>query len=144
MDTDDILDEKTYETRKLIAATFIQRSSAFLLDVILFFILSYGFHKLLRLAPYYIQFLTNYWMQLLILIALYYIYFDGGENNATLGKQIIGIRLLNEQKQAVSYFVSAQHFFSSVILFFGYFIQLGNEKRQTLADKYCKVLVVNV
>lgn len=141
---DEILDEKTYETRKVEYASFSQRSAAFLMDVFLFVIISYGLYYAFRLAPTYIEFLKVFWWKILPIVTVYYVYFDGSENNATLGKQIMNIRLLNEEKRDIDFTDSAKHLLFSVVLFFGYFVLLSNEKRQTLADKFCKVIVVKV
>ena len=141
---DEILDEKTYETRNVQYASFSQRSAASLMDVFLFVIISFGLYYVFGLAATYMLFLQTFWWKILPIVLLYYVYFEGSENNATLGKQIMNIRLLNEEKRDIDFTDSAKHLLFSVILFFGYFILLTNEKRQTLADKFCKVIVVKV
>ena len=141
---DEILDEKTYETRKVEFASFSLRTAAFLMDVLIFVAITFGLFYMFKLAPDYLLFLKMYWWKIIIVVSLYFIYFDGSESNATLGKQIMNIRLLNEEKQAVDFTDSVKHFVLSVILFFGYFVLLSNEKQQTLADKICKVIVVKV
>lgn len=141
---DEILDEKTYEDRPVEYATFSQRTSAFLADILIFAAISYGLFYVFKLAPEYVQFLQLYCWKMAIIIAVYFIYFDGSESNATLGKQIMDIRLLNEQKKSVDFTDSIKHFFLSVVLIFGYFGMLSNEKRQTMADKVCKIIVVKV
>ena len=141
---DEILDEKTYETRKVEFASFSLRTAAFLMDVLIFVAITFGLFYMFKLAPDYLLFLKMYWWKIIIVVSLYFIYFDGSESNATLGKQIMNIRLLNEEKQAVDFTDSVKHFVLSVILFFGYFVLLSNEKQQTLANKICKVIVVKV
>lgn len=141
---DDILDEKTYETRTVDYASFAVRTTAFLTDVFLFVIITYGLYYVFKLTPTYAAFLQMYWWKILPVIAIYFIYFDGSERNATPGKQILNIRLLNEEKRDIDYSISAKHLLFSVLFFFGYFILLLNKKRQSLADKFCKVIVVKV
>lgn len=141
---DEILDEKTYETRKVSYASFSLRTIAFLIDIFIFVAISYGLFYMFRFAPTYLMFLKLFWWKIIVIIAVYFIYFDGSESNATLGKQIMNIRLLNEQQRSVNFTDSAKHFFFSILLFFGYFVLLSNDKPQTMADKICKVIVVNV
>jgi uncharacterized RDD family membrane protein YckC len=141
---DEILDEKTYETREVKPADFITRLAAFAVDIIIFIILSYGLNYAFKISASYAAFLQLYWWQILIIISFYFIYFDGSESNATLGKQIMNIRLLTEEKRDVNFSNSAKHYALSVLLFFGYFSILMNEKKQTTADTFCKVIVVKV
>jgi len=56
----------------------------------------------------------------------------------------MNIRLLNEAQRDADFTDSVKHFILSLLLFFGYIFLLSNEKRQTLADKICKVIVVKV
>lgn len=141
---DEILDEKTYETRKVEYVNFIMRTAAFLLDVLIFFAITFGLNLFLKLAPDYIEFLKLYYWKMAIIFFLYIIYFDGSEPNATLGKQIMNIRMLSEHQRDIDFMDSAKHFFLSLVLFFGYTAMLLNDKKQTLADKICKVIVVKV
>ena len=141
---DEILDEKTYETRKVEYAPFSLRTAAVLMDVLIFVALTYGLFYVLKLSPTYLIFLEVYWWKIAIVMAVYFIYFDGSESNATLGKQMMNIRLLNEAQRDADFTDSVKHFILSLLLFFGYIFLLSNEKRQTLADKICKVIVVKV
>ena len=140
---DEILDEKTYETREIRYASFTQRTAAFLLDMLLFLLISYGIYDLSGNTPGYPEFILKYWWQNILIFSFYFIFFDGSEKNATLGKQIMNIRLLNEQKRDIDFTASAKHFLFSVSLFLGYFNMLSNNKHQTLADKICKIIVIN-
>lgn len=141
---EELLDEKTYETRKVEAADFVSRTAALMADVLIFIMFSVGLNYAFSLAPSYLMFLQQYWWQILLVIAFYFIYFDGSETNATLGKQIMNIRLLTEEKRAVDFTTSAKHFILSLVLFFGYFGLLSSEKKQTIADKICAIIVVKV
>lgn len=141
---DEILDEKTYETRIVEYASFTARMIAFLTDVFLFIIVTYGLYYVLKPTPSYIEFLQMFWWKIIFVIIIYFIYFDGNEKNATPGKQIMNIRLLNEEKREIDYSTSAKHLLFSTLLFFGFFRLLLNNKQQTLADKMCKVIIVNV
>lgn len=140
---DEILDEKTYETRKIILANFTDRTLAFLADLLIFVMFSFGLNLVLKITPTYLLFILAFWWQILIVISLYFIFFNGSESNATLGKQIMNIRLLTEDKRDVDYTTSVKHFLFSIVLFFGYFSLLSKENK-TMADKICKVIVVKV
>lgn len=141
---DEILDEKTYETRKVQNADFVLRTAAFFIDLILWGMFEYGVNYVLGLSISIITLLEQYWWQCILIVSLYFIYFDGSESNATLGKQIMNIRLLTEEKRDVDFITSAKHYVLSVFLFFGYFAMLSNKNKQTLADKICKVIVIKV
>ncbi len=141
---DEILDEKTYETRTVTYASFPLRTAAFLFDIIIFAAITYGLFYVFKTAPDYLSFLKMNWWKIAIVISAYFTYFDGNENNATLGKQIMNIRLLNEEKRAVDFTDSFKHYLLSLFLFFGYFGLLSTEKQQTMADKICRIIVVKV
>ena len=93
---DDILDEKTYETRTVEFAAFSLRTTAFMTDVLIFGAVSFGLNYAFELQSSYLIFLKVYWWKIIIVLTAYFIYFDGSEDNATLGKQIMNIRMLNE------------------------------------------------
>ena len=141
---DEILDEKTYETRTVEYASFTARMIAFLTDAFLFIIVTYGLYYALKPTPSYIGFLQMFWWKIILVIIIYFIYFDGSEKNATPGKQIMNIRLLNEEKREIDYSASAKHLLFSTLLFFGFFRLLLNDKKQTMADKLCKIITVKV
>jgi uncharacterized RDD family membrane protein YckC len=140
---DELLDEKTYETRTVRYASFYQRTSAFLIDALLFLIAAYGVYYMFGNAPSFMLFLRQYIWQVTAVILFYFIYLDGGEKNATFGKQVMNIRLLNEERREIGFSDSAKHCLLSVILFFGYFRMLWNKKNQTLADSICKITAIN-
>ncbi len=140
---DEILDEKTYETRTVEYASFIQRSLAFVVDIALLNLICFATNRYFGIAPTFQLFITSNWWQLILIFSIYYIYFEGGEWNATLGKQIVNIRVLNEEKRDIDYWMASKHLFFSVSLFFGFIAILTNSKKQTLADLICKIIVVN-
>ena len=141
---DEILDEKTYETRNVRYAGFVLRTAAFITDLLIFIMLSFGLYLAFRPAPSFYDFILLYWWKILPVVAFYFIYFDGSESNATPGKQIMNIRLLSDEKKEIDFTVSVKHFVISIVLFFGYFMLFHKERCQTLADKICNVIVVKV
>src|SRR4051812_1990503 len=106
---DEILDEKTYETRELTYATFSQRSAAVLIDLLIFGMADYGVYLVFGNTADYGGFLLKYWWQLALIIVLYFTYFDGSESNATFGKQVMNIRMLNDEKRDIDFTMSAKH-----------------------------------
>jgi uncharacterized RDD family membrane protein YckC len=139
---DDLLDEKTYETRKVTYATFYQRTAAWLLDLLLFIAVSYWIYYIFGGPGTYKDFLLVYKWHAGLVLLFYFIFLDGGEQNATFGKQVMDIRLLKEELGDISYKESAIHFVLSIFLFLGYFRMLYDPKRRTLADKIAKVIVI--
>ena len=140
---DELLDEKSYETRAVKYASFSQRSAAILIDLLLLILLSYGIYLIFGNSPTYPEFILKYWWQESGISSFYFIYFDGSEKNATPGKQIMDIRLLNTEKKDIGFNQSAKHFLFSLLLFFGYFKMLSNDKRQTIADKMSNIIVIS-
>ncbi len=141
---DEILDEKTYETRVLQYASFTQRTAALLIDVVLLVLISYVLNYIFRWSFDYKEFLMEYWLPVVAVVGLYFIFFDGSEMNATIGKQMMNIRMLGDNKLDIDYITSAKHYFFSVLIFFGYLALLSKNESKTLADHYCKVGVIKV
>jgi uncharacterized RDD family membrane protein YckC len=139
---DEILDEKTYETRTPQFASFWQRGMAFFLDAFLILLILYGIYLLAGNAADFGGFLWKYGWQEVCAVSFYFIYFEGGERNATFGKQIMDIRLLNEEKRDIGFLDSAKHLILSIVLIPGFFTLFLNEKKQTWADKFCKIVVI--
>lgn len=139
---EEILDEKTYETRIVLYAPFSLRTAALFADVLLFILCSYGIYLMYSESPDYWVFVKSNWWKICIAVSLYFIYFEGSESQGTPGKQILQLRVLRENKQDISFTDSAKHFFFSVLLFFGYLLLFTNDKYQTLADKWCGITVI--
>lgn len=142
---DEILDEKNYETRKIIFASFLERLGAFLIDIFLLLAVSFGYYLQFSkgVGNYKFFLLTNWWI-LLIVFTLYSIFFTGSERNATLGMQIMNIRMLTDKKRDIDFTTATIHFLLSIFFFFSFFSLLSQKKQPTLADKYAKVFVVRV
>jgi len=141
---DEILDEKTYETRNVQPADFITRLTALALDFLLFILFSYGLNYAFKFSSSYAIFVKLFWWKILLCVSFYFMYFNGSESNATLGKQIMNIRFLTEQKRAVDFSTSAKHYLLSILLFFGFYSIFQNKKKQSIADKLCKIIVIKV
>lgn len=139
---DEILDEKNYENRTLIYASFLQRFIALISDILIIVLVSYGYFLVISPFENVIDFYLANWWKLVLISTLYFIYFEGSESQATLGKQIVGIRLLTTDKSDIDFKTSVFHFILSVLLFPGFFRILLKSNVQTFADKLCKVWVI--
>lgn len=77
----------------------------------------------------------------------YYPFFDSSALKGTPGKALMGMVVLTEQGERVSFRAAAIRFFmkyiSAVILNIGYFMQLFTQKRQTLHDMIAETVVVD-
>ncbi|RKS84252.1 putative RDD family membrane protein YckC [Motilibacter peucedani] len=75
--------------------------------------------------------------------------FQQGTTGQTVGKRMLGIKLVREQDGAVvgplmSFVRQIAHFVDSVICYIGFLFPLWDSKRQTLADKIMQTLVITV
>lgn len=72
-----------------------------------------------------------------------------GRRGSTLGKQLLGLRLVRESDgrpvgPGLAFVRATCHFFDVLACFAGYFWPLWDEKRQTFADKIVSTLVMRV
>lgn len=73
--------------------------------------------------------------------------FRQGRTGQSLGKQLLGIRLLNERAMApvgagAAFVRELAHYIDGVAMYIGYLWPLWDPKRQTFADKICGTVVV--
>jgi uncharacterized RDD family membrane protein YckC len=82
----------------------------------------------------------------IIIAWLYFAFQESSAAQATLGKKVLGIKVVNLEGQRISFAqASGRHFgkiISSIILFIGYLMMLWDDKKQTLHDKMANTLVV--
>jgi uncharacterized RDD family membrane protein YckC len=82
----------------------------------------------------------------IVLSWLYYALQESGNGQATLGKKALGLKVISEDGQRISFGQATGRYFgkyiSGIILLIGYFMMLWNDKRQTLHDKMAGTLVV--
>ncbi len=83
-----------------------------------------------------------------ILITLaYYIGFEGGPWHATIGKHILGLTIVDEYGNGISYSTSMLRYLgkllSAITLGIGYLLALFNNNKQTLHDMIARTYVVN-
>lgn len=73
--------------------------------------------------------------------------FRQGRTGQSLGKQLLGIRLLNERTMApvgagAAFIRELAHYIDGIAMYVGYLWPLWDPKRQTFADKLCGTVVV--
>lgn len=83
----------------------------------------------------------------IVLCILYYPVFESSSLQATPGKFWMGLKVLNENGQTLSFPRAVARFLlkyvSSLILMIGYLMQLFTEKRQTLHDLVVNAVVID-
>lgn len=77
---------------------------------------------------------------------LYFALLESGRGQATLGKKVLGLKVVNLEGQQISFGqATGRHFgkiLSAIILFIGYLMMLWDDKKQTLHDKMANTLVI--
>ncbi len=120
-------------------ASWIQRVGAYLIDVAPIVILEIIFSRVLVLY-------------VLILIAslgwtIYNRWYQAGTTGQSLGKKVLKLRLVSEETgqpigMLMAFVRDICHIIDSVICFIGYLFPLWDAKRQTIADKIVKTVVI--
>jgi uncharacterized RDD family membrane protein YckC len=71
---------------------------------------------------------------------------ESGGNQATIGKKMLGLKVVNTDGQPITFGqATGRHFgkfVSAIILLIGYLMMIWDEKKQTLHDKMAGTLVV--
>ncbi len=77
---------------------------------------------------------------------LYFALMESSNSQATIGKMALGLKVTDLDGQRISFGkATGRHFgklVSTIIIFFGYFMMLWDERNQTLHDKMAGTLVV--
>lgn len=71
---DEILDEKTFETRVLKYATASQRTIAWCIDIVLFALISFSVYQFIPLTANFLVFVLKFWYYHVAVIMLYFIF----------------------------------------------------------------------
>ena len=74
-------------------------------------------------------------------------WFQAGKTGQSWGKKVLGIRLVGEQTgqpidAGMAFVRDLTHFIDGIICYIGFLFPLWDAKKQTLADKIIKTLVV--
>jgi uncharacterized RDD family membrane protein YckC len=77
---------------------------------------------------------------------LYYAIQESGNNQATIGKKAMGLKVTDTDRQRISFGkATGRHFgkyVSTIIIFWGYVMMIWDDRKQTLHDKMAGTLVV--
>jgi uncharacterized RDD family membrane protein YckC len=136
----DILDASEYENKEIRTASWLDRFVSTLIDVCLFFLVTYFLNDLF-IGELYLEFLTSQWYIFVALMLFYIIYFQSSDKQATIGMQLMKIRLLNEDKTDVNVLTAIKRTGINIVLFFN-FLFLSGTYKQSFADKACKTIVI--
>jgi uncharacterized RDD family membrane protein YckC len=120
-------------------ASWIQRVGAYLIDVAPIVILELIFYRI-------------FVIYLLILLAsigwtIYNRWYQGGTTGQSLGKKVLNLRLVSEETgqpigMLMAFVRDICHFVDGIICYVGFLFPLWDAKRQTLADKIVKTVVI--
>jgi uncharacterized RDD family membrane protein YckC len=90
-----------------------------------------------------------YWIFLVLAIVVqgYNRWFQAGKTGQSWGKKVLGIRLVSEQTgqpigAGMAFLRDLAHIVDGIICYIGFLFPLWDAKKQTLADKIVKTLVV--
>ena len=120
-------------------ASFGQRLAAALLDGLIFFVVSFGLQQVLEPGL----------AQVIVTVAglVYYIALEGSDSGQTLGKKMLGIRVVDLAGAGpIGYGRATVRYFgrilSAIPLLLGYFWMLWDDQKQTWHDKFATSMVV--
>jgi uncharacterized RDD family membrane protein YckC len=144
---------KTVASGDLVYADFVNRLAAFLIDGLALSVASYMigliyssmFWRLAFSVPELFT-LFSYLLTLGISWA-YFAFFESSELQATPGKILLKIKVVNEYDGRITLSTATARFFakilSGLILIIGYLMVLWTPRRQALHDQLAKTLVIN-
>jgi uncharacterized RDD family membrane protein YckC len=124
-------------------ASWLQRVGAYLVDAIPVAILDLIGWVSGKLAIYALFALVG------LGITAYNRWFQAGKTGQSWGKKALGITLISEETgqpigAGMAFVRDLAHFVDGIICYIGFLFPLWDEKRQTLADKICRTVVVPV
>jgi uncharacterized RDD family membrane protein YckC len=121
-------------------ASWIQRVGAYLVDIAPIWILDAIFFRVTAL----------FWVISLAGLGwtIYNRWYQAGTTGQSLGKKVLNLRLVSEQTgepigPLMAFVRDVCHIVDAIICYIGFLFPLWDSKRQTLADKIVKTVVVN-
>jgi uncharacterized RDD family membrane protein YckC len=127
-----------FPEHNIVYGSFLERFAAALLDGFILIIPTYILQYMMdNISSYMVSILINW---------LYSAFLESSENQATLGKRALGLKVTDMNGQRISFANASGRFFgkyvSAIILCIGYLMMLCDDKKQTLHDKMAGTLVV--
>ncbi len=119
-------------------ASIWKRFWAFVIDVLIFAILFWILAQLI----------DNFTLSLLMLVIvwLYYALLESSPQQASLGKQLLGLKVVDKRGQRLSFGKATKRLLSRLVtnftFYFGFFSAAFDKQNQTLHDRLSKSLVV--
>jgi uncharacterized RDD family membrane protein YckC len=121
-------------------ASWIQRVGAALIDYAPIWILDVIFFRVTVI----------YWLVSLAGLGwtIYNRWYQGGTTGQSLGKKVLNLRLVSEETgqpigMLMAFVRDICHFIDAIICYVGFLFPLWDSKRQTIADKIVKTLVIS-
>ena len=120
-------------------ASWIQRVGAYLIDVAPIVILELIFYR--TFVIYFLILLAS------IGWTIYNRWYQGGTTGQSLGKKVLNLRLVSEETgqpigMLMAFVRDICHIIDAVICYVGFLFPLWDAKRQTIADKIVKTVVI--
>jgi uncharacterized RDD family membrane protein YckC len=144
-----------FETTQVVYAGFWQRFAAALLDGLILIVPNLAIKSVIGGEDIFTALIHHnpvtagawfYQVSTTVIGWLYFALMESGKQQATVGKMALGLKVTDLNGQRISLGrATGRHFgkwVSTIILFFGYFMMLWDEKNQTLHDKMAGTLVV--
>jgi uncharacterized RDD family membrane protein YckC len=121
-------------------ASWIQRVGAALIDYAPIFVLEAIFFRWFAIRAIF-GLIGLGW-------TIYNRWYQAGTTGQSLGKKVLGLRLVSEETgqpigMAMAFVRDLCHFIDSVICYVGYLFPLWDAKRQTIADKIVRTVVIS-
>jgi len=127
-----------FPQQTIVYGAFWERFAAALLDGFILVIPTYVLQSMMgNMSGSVVSILVNW---------LYSALLESGENQATIGKRALGLKVTDMNGHRISFANASGRFFgkyvSAIILLIGYLMMLWDDKKQTLHDKMAGTLVV--
>ena len=142
----EIIEESIFPEQEVIYAGFWRRFGASFVDGLILIIpnmvVSYGLKAVMTgltatIVGMAINYTTNW---------LYSAYFESGQNQATIGKQALGIMVTDVNGGRLTFSAASARYWgkiiSGIILLIGYLMMLWDDRNQTLHDKMAGAVVI--
>lgn len=138
-----MLDEEQLN-KSPVYASFTQRFFATIIDFILLFLLNWFISIILGIDFFDLAMGVIWYGNILILV--YFTYMESSPKQATLGKQIMGIKVVSKEGGRItvgqSIIRSLSKIISAIILLIGFIIAAFSDKKQALHDIIASTYVV--
>ncbi|PQJ09205.1 hypothetical protein CJD36_020685 [Flavipsychrobacter stenotrophus] len=142
----EIIEESIFPEYEVVYAGFWRRFGGAFIDGLVLIIPN-------MVISFSIGAITTGWMaKILALIVqcivgwLYSAYMESGQNQATIGKQAVGLIVTDLRGDRLTFSAASIRYWakliSGLIIFIGYFMMLWDDKKQTFHDKMADALVV--